>query len=77
MIPTFGPFPTPGSRPEKYYKVLWEELTPDQQKGVLEILSKKFGARMDQVRDDIARKGLPLREALTNGSGTDGLPLFI
>lgn len=69
MVPQYGPLGN--APPEYYFKVQWDELKKEAREIVLEIMSKKFGATKGEVKRHIAEIGLPLRQSLTNGSGTD------
>lgn len=60
------------------YKVDLEQLSKEQIERLLELMAKKFQAPKDAIRKQIEKDGfIPLREALTSGSGTDQMGLFI
>ena len=71
MIPQYGPLGSLDSPPEYYFKVEWDELTQDQEEEILALLASKFGVTNAEIKGQVAEIGLPLRESLTNGSGTD------
>lgn len=62
---------------ERVFLVEWEDLTEEQKDAVLSRLSMKSGASKEVILQDILRKGLPLREKYTNGSGTTQMGLFV
>jgi len=47
---------------ERVYMVNWEALSPMEQKEVIDKLAKKSGAFHSEIRDEIKKVGLPLRE---------------
>lgn len=77
MIARYGPLGSPDSPPEYYFNVQWDELTDSQEEEILVILSKKFGVTKGEIKGQIAEIGLPLRESLTNGAGTNHPGMFI
>jgi len=77
MIPQYGPLGSPDSPPQRYFLVQLDELTEDQLNAVLDILSEKFKAPQEDIRKEFMERGLPLRQSLTNGSGTNHPGLFI
>ncbi|MCW4046155.1 MAG: hypothetical protein NWE99_01130 [Candidatus Bathyarchaeota archaeon] len=62
---------------ERVFIVAWKDLTPQQQDAILEKLSKQHKASKDAILKDITKKGLPLREKYTDGSGTTRLGFFV
>jgi len=60
------------------YKVDWEQLSNEQHDRLLEILSKKFGAPKEAIRNQFEKDGfIPLRDKYVSGAGTDQMGLFI
>lgn len=64
-------------RVERVFLVDWKELTAEQQKGILERISRLSGASKDVILKEILKVGLPLRENYTEGCGTSRMGLFI
>ncbi len=62
---------------ERVFLVAWKDLTAQQQDAILEKLSKRHSASKDAILKDITKKGLPLREKYTDGSGTTRLEFFV
>jgi hypothetical protein len=61
---------------EKVFLVDWKELSTEQQKSVLEKISKLSGASKDAILKDVLKVGLPLRQKYTEGCGTRRMELF-
>ena len=57
-------------RTERVFLVDWKALTPKQQDGILEKLSKRTGKAKEVILKEVLRVGLPLREAYTEAVGT-------
>jgi hypothetical protein len=62
---------------ERIFLVNWKELSAENQKAVLEKISKLSGASKDTILKNILKVGLPLREKYTEGCGTSRMGLFI
>ncbi len=62
---------------ERVFLVDWKELTAEQQKGILERISRQSGAGKDVILREILKVGLPLREKYIEGCGTSRMGLFI
>ncbi len=62
---------------ERIFLVNWKELSAEQQKAVLEKISKLSGASKDAILKHVLKVGLPLREKYTEGCGTSRMGLFI
>jgi hypothetical protein len=77
MVAGYGPLGSPASPPEYYFKVEWDELTEGQEEEILAILAKMFGVTREEIKGQVAEIGLPLRKALTNGSGTNHSGFFL
>ena len=77
MIPKHGPLGRTDSPPVDYYMVYWEELTPLQKHGIVEIILEKLGGSREELEEQIVEKGLPLRRSLTDGSGTNHPGFFL
>lgn len=71
MIPKYGPLGRSESPPEHYFIVQWDELEEEAKEIILDLLSEKFGATRGEIKGQVVEIGLPLRESLTNGAGTD------
>ena len=74
MIPGTAFF---GGQEEKMYLVFHEEMSEDQISRLVSLLAAKFGAPEADVKAQMLRDRIPLREMFTDGAGTDGLPLFV
>ena len=74
MIPGTAFF---GGQEEKMYLVFHEEMSEDQISGLTKKLAIQFDAPEADVRAQMLRDRIPLREMFTDGAGTDGLPLFV
>lgn len=59
------------------YLIYHEEMTPQQVDQLLTKIADKFQAPKEDVRAQMLKDRIPLRVALTEGSGTDGLALFM
>ena len=77
MISQYGPLGSPDSPPQHYFLVKVEELTEDQLEATLDILTERFQAPREEMRKEIMDRGIPLRQSLTNGSGTNNPGLFL
>ena len=62
---------------KKIYKVYFEELTEEQIEKIINILIEKQGGPKEDLEKQIKYYGLPLREELTSGSGTNHIGLFL
>jgi hypothetical protein len=62
---------------ERVFLLNWQELTAQQQKAILEKISKKSGASKESILKEILRVGLPLRAKYTEGCGTIRIGFFI
>jgi len=58
------------------YKVYFEEVTDEQIEKIINILVEKQGGPREDLEKQIKEYGLPLREELTSGSGTNHPGLF-
>lgn len=76
MIWTKGTLGEPGTV-EDFFLIQWDELTPDQQKAILEKLALRFKVPEEVIKTDVEARGLPLRMSLTKGSGTNHPGLFV
>jgi hypothetical protein len=62
---------------ERVFLVDWKELSADQQKAVLEKISKLSGVRKETILKNVLKFGLPLRQKYTDGCcGTSRMELF-
>jgi hypothetical protein len=61
---------------ERVFLVDWKELSADQQKAVLDKISKLSGASKEIILKDVLKVGLPLRQKYTEGCGTNRMELF-
>lgn len=77
MIPQYGSLGSPDSPPQHYFLIYIEELTEEQLEATLDILTERFKAPREEMRKEFREHGLPLRQRLTNGSGTNNLGLFL
>lgn len=81
IVPVKVMLPNPaklGGQPHKMFKVDVAQLSQDQLRQLLELMSRKFHAPKDEIGRQIETDGfIPLRASLTSGSGTDQLGLFI
>ena len=67
-----------GDQKQRIFKVDLKQLSKEQIKQLLELMSAKFHAPKSAIRKQIEKDGyIPLRENLTSGSGTDQMGLFI
>ena len=66
-----------GGQEEKVYLVFHEEMSEDQISGLVKKLAKFFRAPEAEVRAQMLKDRIPLREKYTDGAATDGLPLFV
>ena len=64
-------------QPMRVYIINDKELSQEQIDKILTKLSARFNAPKEVIRKDMLEHGMPLREELTNGSGTDQMGLFI
>jgi hypothetical protein len=62
---------------ERVFLLDWKELSAEQQKAILEKISKLSGASKDTIFKQVLKAGLPLRERYTEGCGTSRMGLFI
>jgi len=62
---------------KRVYKVYFEELTDEQIEKIINILIEKQGGPREDLEKQIKEYGLPLREELTSGSGTNHIGLFL
>jgi hypothetical protein len=60
----------------RVFLVDWKELSTEQQKTVLEKISKMSGVSKDAILKDVLKVGLPLRQKYTEGCGTSRMELF-
>jgi len=77
MIPQYGPLGPPDSPPQHYFLVYLAELTEKQLEATLDILTERFQAPREVMRKEFMEHGLPLRQSLTNGSGTNNPGMFL
>lgn len=77
MVPKYGPIGRPDAPPVYFFIVQWDEVKKEAQEIVLERLAEKFGVTGAEMKGQIAEIGLPLRQSLTNGSGTNHPGLFL
>ena len=61
---------------ERVFIVDWKELSTEQQKAVLEKISKLSGVRKETILKNVLKVGLPLRQKYTDGCGTSRMELF-
>jgi len=67
-----------GNQPQGMFKVDLKQLSKKQLNQLLELMSRKFHAPKEAIRQQIRKDGfIPLRANLTSGSGTDQMGLFI
>jgi len=74
MIPQYVKLPIGDKR---IYKVYFDELTDEQIEKIINILVEKQGGPREDLEKQIKEYGLPLREELTSGSGTNHVELFL
>ena len=74
MIPKIAVFKEGQAR---FYLVFHEEMSGDQISGLTKKLAIQFDAPEADVRAQMLKDRIPLREMFTDGAGTDGLPLFV
>lgn len=77
MIPKYGSLGSPEATPQHYFVVYVRELSDEQIEGILDILTEKFNAPREEMRTEFMEHGIPLRQSLTNGSGTNHPGLFL
>jgi hypothetical protein len=74
MMPTIGGIE---GKPERLYLIYQEELTEEQVDKMLSLLSTKFKASTDAVRNEMLKNRIPIREKFVSSSGTNHPGLFI
>ena len=80
MVPVVSMLPMTlnlGGKLERAYKVSIPELSDGQFEAVVSKIAEKFHAPKAFIRKDFLEKGIPLRESLTSGSGTNQIGLFL
>ena len=77
MIPQNGHLGAPDSPPQPFYIVNLKELSEKQIEKILDILTERFQAPREEMRKEFMLNGIPLRQSLTSGSGTNQLGLFL
>jgi len=63
--------------PERVYIVYVPELSEDQFKAVVDLIVEKFKAARCAVEAEFRKNGIPLRESLTSGAGTNHPGFFV
>lgn len=63
--------------PEKVYLLYHEELTDTQVDQLLTLLSEKFDAPKEPIKQQMLKDRLPIREKYTRGAGTNHPGLFM
>ena len=76
MLPMYGPLGSPDTPPQHYFMVYINELSDEQFEKIMDILTEKFKAPRSAMSKEFKEHGLPLRQSLTNGSGTNHPGLF-
>jgi len=61
----------------RVYIVKVSELSEEQFSKIVDMVSARFGADREAVEKDFKDHGIPLREALTSGAGTDELGFLL
>lgn len=63
--------------PERVYLLYHEELSDTQIDQLLTLLSEKFNAPKEAIKEQMLKDRLPIREKYTSGSGTNHPGLFM
>ena len=79
-IPVLSMIPTVGGiegNPERLFLIYHEELTDEQIDRVLTLLSAKFKAPKEQIKKEMLKNRIPIREKYIGSSGTNHLGFFV
>jgi len=63
--------------PERVYIVYIEELSSDQFKAIVDLIAEKFKAPRSIIEAEFKNNGIPLREKLVSGAGTNHPGFFV
>jgi len=74
MIPSIAKIE---GQPEKVYLIYHEELSNWEIDQILTLLSEKFKAPKDAIKQEMQKNRIPIREKYVSSSGTNHLGLFI
>ena len=66
-----------GDIPYTIYMVRVSDLAPEQFGKLLDLLTEKFKAPRNVMEKEFRENGIPLREELTSGAGTNQMGLFL
>jgi len=74
MIPTWGSIE---GNAERLYLIYHEEMSNEQIDQMLTLLSRKFGADKELIRQEMLKNCIPIREKYVSSAGTNHPGLFI
>ncbi len=72
-----GPGQLAGVGPQEFYRVDLQKCTPEQFRGIVELLARKSGCVKEEVEAGIKQQGcLPLTMRHVSGTSTDSIPFL-